>query len=203
MSEMEQNQSVQADAQSGDAQTKDLEINRSAEDYARRTVELSSENKKMRLANAELKARLDAIDKERLEAQGKFQEVALKEKERADRAEQLAKEAAKKFGWKLVEKAVESEAARFGCVDPQALLALAPVNEIEVDEEFNIDPTGVKAVIEKMAKEKPYLFQKTAQNPRDLPPGSGKETFKAKSIKDMSIAEKKALLEQMMTKKGA
>lgn len=203
MSEMEQNQSVQAAAQSGEAENKDLEINRSAEDYARRTVELSGENKKMRLKNAELMARLDAIDKERLEAQGKFQEIAQKEKERAENAEKQLKEVAKKFGSKLLEKAVESEAAKVGCVDTQALLALANVNEIEVDEEFNIDTTSVKAVIEKMAKEKPYLFQKTAHNPKDLPPGNGKETFKAKSVKDMSIAEKRAHLIEQMTKKGA
>jgi hypothetical protein len=156
----------------------------------------------MRLANAELKARLDLFDKERLESQGKFQEVAAKEKERADRAEQLAKEAAKKFGWKLVEGAVAGEAAKFGCVDPAALLALAPVNEIGVDEDFNIDATSVKAVIEKMAKEKPYLFAKTALNAKDLPPGSGKETFKAKSVKEMTIAEKKSYLESLMTKKA-
>lgn len=190
-----QGESAQTADQSIGDETKPVEVNRSAEEYARRTVELSSENKKMRLANAELKAKLDLIEKDKLEAQGKFQEVAQKEKERADKAEQLAKEAAKKFGWKLVQKAVEAEASKFGCVDPSALLALAPIDNIEIDDEFNIDTSGVKAVIETMAKQKPYLFQKQASNPKDLPPGSGKDTFKEKSLKDMTIAEKKAYLE--------
>lgn len=195
MTDNAQAQSGQNVNQSANEEAKSLEVNRSAEEYAKRTVELSSENKKMRLMNAELKAKLDLIEKDKLEAQGKFQEIAQKEKERADKAEQIAKEAAKKFGWKLVQKAVEAEASKLGCVDSSALLALAPMDNIEIDEEFNIDSTGVKAVIEAMAKEKPYLFQKTANNPKDLPPANNKGAFKEKSFKEMTIAEKKAYLE--------
>ena len=175
-----------------------IDITGTAEELARRLRDTSHEAKKYRQAVSELKASLDAHEREKMEAQGQFQEMAKKERERAEQAEQAMKQSAGKFGYKILEMAVETEASKLGCLDTKALLKLTDVTKIDIDEEFNVDRNGVKMVLEQMAKEKPYLFQKSAVNPKDLPPASGNDMFKSKTMDQMSPAEKIAMATKMM-----
>lgn len=175
-----------------------VEINRSPEDYAKRLSEVAAENKKFRQANAELKAKNEAIENERLAEQGKWQEIAQKERARAEAAEKAAKETNARFALRTVESQVKAEAAKRGCVDTDALLKLMDMNDLEVDEDYSVKGETMNQVFERMQKEKGYLFSKQAPNHRDLAPGSGKHSFKEKSVKELSLKEK---IERLQGKK--
>jgi hypothetical protein len=177
-----------------------IEVNRSPEEYARRVKELANENERRKLRERELQAKLDSIEKERLEAQGKFQEIAEKEREKARQLEDELKKTHAKFAYQSVTSQIESEALKAGCVDTKAFLKLIDLTEVEVDDDFRVNGQALKAMIEKEAKEKAYLFQKQAASVKDLPPASSTAAFATKSIRDMSIDEKMALLRETMLK---
>lgn len=172
-----------------------LEINRSPEDYAKRLSEVAAENKKYRQEKNELKSRLEALENERLHEQGKFKEIAEKEKARADKAEKEARERHAKFALRTVESQVKAEAARLGCVDTDALVKLMDLTELEPNEDYDVDKSKLSEVMGRMQKEKGYLFQKAAPTHRDMPPGSGRDGFKPKDVKEMSLSEKLAALQ--------
>jgi hypothetical protein len=191
MSETHPAQSSEPAAQSG---SDEVTITGTPEELARRLKQTADEAKKFRQMNSELKARIDASENEKLAQEGKWKEMAAKEKERADKAEKEAREKHARFALRTVETQVKAEAAKLGCVDSDALLKLMDLNELEVDDEYQVDQSAMKSVIEKLKKEKSYLFPKEAAHPRDLPPASGREGFKEKAVKDMSIAEMQAFL---------
>lgn len=201
MSESTPAQSGQAGSQSATEDNLNLEANRSAEEYAARLKETAQEAKKYRQTNAELKAKLEQLEKERLESQGKFQEIAQKEKERAEKLEKDLQQTRAMFAMRSVTSQIESEAARLGCVDTNALIKLLDLNELEVDDEFKVDGQSLKAVLDRATKEKSYLFQKQATQPKDLPPTPGNAAaFKPSAPK--TLGEKMALLAEVMKKGG-
>lgn len=198
MSDSTPAQSSPAPSQSG---TEDnVVINHSPEELARRLKETAEEAKKYRQKNAEFQARFEAIENERLAEQGKWKEIAEQQKARADKAEKEAKEKHAKFALRTVESQVKAEAAKRGCVDSDALLKLMDISELDVDDDYSVNGTTMASALEKLQKEKPYLFPKQAASHRDLPPNSGKEGFKEKSLSEMTIAEKKEFLQKSFGK---
>jgi hypothetical protein len=192
MSETHQAQSSEAAAQSGSDES--LQVTGTPEELSRRLKQTAEEAKKYRQTNSELKARIDAIESEKLTQEGKWKELAEKEKSRADKAEKEAREKHAKFAMRTVEGQVKAEAAKLGCVDSDALLKLMDLTELEVDDDYQVNADTMKIQLEKLKKEKSYLFPKEAAGHRDLPPASGREGFKEKAVKDMSIAEMQAFL---------
>jgi len=202
MADSTTSQSGQNGTQSGDEEQTTIST-RSSEELEKRLKETASEAKKYRQTNAELKAQLESFEKEKLEAQGKFQEMAKKEKERADKLEKQLKETSGKYALKTVQAQVKAEAAKLGCIDNDALIALMDVSTLDVSDDFEVDKSSLKEALEKMQKEKAYLFQKQTPGHRDLPPKTDKEMFRGKSIKEMSMAEKLQMFRELELKKGA
>ena len=193
MSESTQAQSGQSTSQSGSDES--LEVTRTPEELTKRLKETAEEAKKHRQNNAELKARLDAIENERLAEQGKHKEMAEKYKARVEHLEKESRESKAKSALRAVESQVKAEATKLGCVDPDALLRLMDTSELDVDQEsFSVEGSSMKSALEKLQKEKSYLFQKSAASHRDLPPGNGKDGFKPKTVKEMSLKEKLDML---------
>lgn len=136
------------------------------------------EAKKAKARSAQLEQEAESRKQEELKAQGKFKEIAESQATQIATLEKKLKEDNAKYAAKVVTSQIRAEAAKLGCVDPDALLKLMDMSEIEVDGEFNIDPSKLKTVLEKEAKEKAYLFSKDAPTFRDAPPSSGKPAGK-------------------------
>ena len=142
----------------------------------------------------ELQTKLEQYEKEKLEAQGKFQEVAANERKRAAELEKRLLDTEARFAYQTVSSQVEAEAARMGVVDADALLKLTDLTQITIDEHFKADPNSVKRVLEDIAKQRPYLFQRNAAQPKDAAPRGGQAAPAQKSVKDMTPDERWALV---------
>lgn len=149
----------------------EIVVTKSAEELAKRLKEVSAEAKGYRQKNAELKKLLEEKDRGKLEEQGKFRELSEVYKGRAEAAESKATKLQDAFATKIVADAVAIEAAKLGCVDPDAVLQLMPLDQIPIGDGFAVDRTHVKAMVEEFKKGKPYLFQKQAPKVLDGTPG--------------------------------
>ena len=132
---------------------------------------LIDENKKYRSQNRDFRQKLDDAEKklgdfreQKLEEEGKFKEVSEFQKKRADNLEAKLKETQSNYGWNIITSQVKAKAAEMGCIDLEALVKLAPLNDLEeqVDEDFNIKPEAVSEMIDMMRTKRAWLFKKAA-----------------------------------------
>lgn len=182
------------------AETIDPAVARTTEELQKRLRETAAEAKQYRQRLALEKKEKEELQKKQLAEQGQFKELSEIYKTKAEAAESQAKKLREAFAMKTVADAVALEAVRLGCVDTEAILQLAPLDQIPIGEGFEVDRTHVKAVLEQFKANKPYLFQKpTLRIPDGVPvkpvaPAS-------KPIEQMSKQEiEKLLLEKF--KKG-
>jgi hypothetical protein len=91
-----------------------------------------------------------------------------------------------------VAKEVEAEASRRGCIKPDALIKLADLSDIDIDDEFNVDHASVKSLLDRMQKENDFLFKKDPTPPKDGVPGA--RTSKTKPVNEMTSEERRKLL---------
>lgn len=194
---------VQSDenTQSSDTQTQEeIFVNRSAEELAKRLKEVSLEAKTNRQKYAEEKRKREELEKIKLADNGQYKELADVWQRKATEAELLAKRLRDAFAIKTVSDAVTVEATRMGCVDPDVLVNLLPVEQIPIDEGFSVDRASVKAMLEDTRTKKPYLFQKQAPRIADANP-SKPDTKTGKPVEDMTSQELEKLLVERYGKK--
>lgn len=200
---MQETASVQSDEltqSSENQQQEEIVVNRSAEELAKRLKEVSLEAKTHRQKYAEEKRRREELEKSKLADQGQYKELADIWQRKATEAEQLSKKLKDAFAIKTVSDAVTVEATKLGCVDPDVLVNLLPVEQIPIDESFNVDRASVKAMLEDTRTKKPYLFQKQAPRVADANP-SKPDTRTGKSVEDMTSQELEKLLVERYGKK--
>lgn len=170
-----------------------LEINRSAEDYARRLKETSAEAREWRKKNSELKLKLEEFEKSRLESEGKKDELIQRLKSEVSQSQEKLKKASEQFAYQVIASKVVEAATKAGCQDTDALLKLADVNTLEVDDNLNVDHESVKMMISDVQKQRPYLFKQEKPLPKDgVPLGKSTASLPEKlSIDDLAnkIAE--------------
>lgn len=132
--------------------------------------------KSKRDANAEakeLRLKLEKIERAQREAEEKALSEQGKHKELAERLQ--TENATLKDGFKkrLVDTELKIEAQAAGCVDPDAVVALANRSGIKVSDDLTT-VEGAKESVGELMKSKPYLFvQSDASNrpaPGSLPP---------------------------------
>ena len=106
-------------------------------------------------------------DKERLE--GEIQEL----KDAQTKAEQTATDREAQVKQRLIRAEVRIVATELGFTDPSDAYKVADLSSVEIDDEGQV--TGVKKVLEKLAKDKPYLLQAGSAANRGLgtPPRGG------------------------------
>lgn len=122
-----------------------------------RLDEESTKRKELEKWKAEREKADQEAEQKRLEEQGKFKELADKEKARADELETRYQKNAKLNALKL-------EAIKNGTVDADAVVALANLEEIKLSEDGSVDTTSVTAIIENMKANKKYLFGEGSTN---------------------------------------
>lgn len=191
------------DTESGSEESK-ITVDRTAEEYAKRLVEISAENKKFRETNKSLKAQMDEIQgklktitEEQLKAQGNYQEAFTKTKAELETEREARKRDRGAYAFKVVSSQLETEAAKAGCLNPQALVKIASaeglINDLEVNEAFEVDQQSLKTAIEKAQKEHHYLFGKQTPSVKDgVPTGT---TSKTTTKNDLSSMPMEKLLE--------
>jgi hypothetical protein len=208
MSSEVQAESGQTENESVSQESKELVVNRSAEEYAARVKELAHENEKRKLKERKLKEELDgvqaklkAIEDSKLQEQGQFKEAFEKAKKEAEDLKAMSKKQQATYAYKVVTSQVKEEAIKAGCVDPDAFIKLASanglLNDLEPDDEFNVKSEDVKAIVEKAQKNMTYLFGKQAPSVKDGIPAKPQA---GNSLDKMTLQQKLEKLASMTSK---
>lgn len=154
----------------------------------RKTLE---EAKRAKAEREELKAKLEELEKAKLEETGQVKELADRLKKENAELQLKFKNSAKQFGKVLIEKEVKSVASAFG-VRPEALddlVKIGPFKEFQVNEDFTVDSEKLKEILSGMRKEKPYLFVESKSAPKDVNPQGGGSATGSVDLSKMSKEE--------------
>ncbi len=130
--------------------------------------------------------RASQLEQEKLAAEGNKDEQLKKLNADLLKARQANKEIYGNIAKKTLNAQVKAAATAAGCIDPDAVLALADLSELDVDSQsFEADAQDVQAVIAALKKSKAYLFNKSAPNVNTRMPG-GQGNSKAPQKEDLS-----------------
>lgn len=201
---MSENTEVQSNesAQSSEQSTEEtIVVTKSAEELAKRLKEVSLEAKLSRQKNAELKKQFEEEKKKQLAEQGQYKELAEIYKRKAEDLEGQTQKFKQAFGLKILSDAVEIEATKLGARNVDDVLRLLPIDQIPIDEQFNVDRNSVKVMLEDFKKNRDYLFAgRPGPKVADAAPGKV-ETKKQKTIDEMSAEEIQAILKNKFNKR--
>ena len=201
---MSENTEVQSNesAQSSETNTEEtIVVTKSAEELAKRLKEVSLEAKTNRQKNAELKKQLEEERKKQLAEQGQYKELAEVYQRKATELESQTQKFKEMFALKLVSDAVEVEATRLGARNVEDVLRLIPMDQIPIDDQFNVDRNSVKVMMEDFKKNRDYLFMgRPGPKVADAAPAKV-ETKKQKTIEEMSAEEIQTILKNKFNKR--
>ncbi len=154
---------------------------------------LLGENKKLKAEMAELRRMVESSHQEKLQAEGKKDELIASLKKEKDELSKKVVGTHSAFATRVISGELKAEAAKQGCVALEDFVRLVDINEIEVDEGYNPDPEKIKTLVQDAMRTKPYLFSKSGPsvNAR-LPSG---EAPSAPQKEDLSKYSAKELLE--------
>lgn len=193
MSDDKSTQSGDKDVQSDEDD--DFTPQKSEKEYARMWRETSAEAKKYRLKNQDLQAKLEQFEQEKMQSEGKKDELIQKLKKQVDEFKNGLQDKTRKYADRMIKSQLKAEAAKAGCIDPDALIQIANLESLEVSDDFDVSEDSVKGLLKDMQKAKPYLFQKEQPSIKDgspNPKGGGKTVDKP--IAKMTIEERKEVL---------
>ncbi len=163
--------------------------------YADKWRSASEEAKQYRKALAEERRKREDMETQKLQEEGKHQELADKYRRERDEALDRATRATDSYARKTVGAQVRAVAAEMGCIDTEALVQLVDLDQVPVDDDFNVDSVSVKNMLEKERQKRSYLFGKTAPKIHDVVPDPNPDTKpNEKSLDQLSMKEKIALL---------
>jgi len=147
-------------------------------------MKLLGEKKKTQQELADTKAKLEEYEQAKLEAEGKLQQAL----DNAKKTALSEKEKGMKIFKTASEKAIRSQFLRIadtlGCVDSDLAMKSCDFSALELTEDFEFDPKQVEAQLQKLTKDKPYLFKKDFKLPPDVTP-NGNSANGESSLKSM------------------
>lgn len=135
-----------------------------------------SDLKKERDKRRELESKFQELERQKLEAEGKKDELIQSYKKQLDEYKNQVATSIKS----KVEDQVAMKARDLGCVDTELLLKAVDLSQVEVDSRsFKItDPESVTMMIEQVRKSKPYMFKQSGPEIRDGVPAAKPNTQK-------------------------
>lgn len=193
-SQVQSDEVVQSNAEQQNEEQ--IVVSKSAEELARRLKEVSLEAKTNRQKYAEMKKQNEELLKTKLSEQGQYKELAEIWQRKATDMEALATKRTQAFAVSKIADAIQLEAAKAGCVDTDAIIPLLAIDNIPIDDGFNVDKSSVKAMIEDFKKNKPYFFKKESPNIVNATPARP-EAPAGRDLSKMTMAERAALLSQL------
>lgn len=109
--------------------------------------------KKRDTETAELKARLEALETEKLESSGQKEELINKLKEDQRRLREDLKATKSNYAWRSITSSIKDEATKHGCSRPDVLIKLMGKEQLSgliesVDQDFNVDGDTLKSLID-------------------------------------------------------
>lgn len=152
----------------------------------------------------ELKQRerqIQELNEAKMQEDGKKDELIESLKSRLKDTETKYKSKTSAYAYKVIASQVEREAIKMGCVDTEGLLLLSDLSMLEPDEDFNIDGSDVKSMLEDIKEKRPYLFQKTAPTIKDGLPKKP-DVNVANDLSKLSIQERALMVAKMKSQRG-
>jgi hypothetical protein len=153
---------------------------------------LLGEKKKLQSEMSEMKAYKDQLEAEKLQAEGKWKELAENNKKLADDFKSKNLNIVKNVSEKAIRSQFMREAEKLGCVDAEIAMKACSFDDLEVTEDFEFDNQKLVGKIQELTKTKPYLFKKDFKMVQDINPSS--KSISTKSLTDLSENELKELL---------
>lgn len=201
MSNEQKLDSVETNVQPGPESTqeqKDQYVARKAyEEVANDMHKFKSRYKEQAARATELEARLKSIEEATLMEQSRWKELYEREKAEKEKAEQIRQQERNLYLRSVKVSALKSE---LGGKIRDEYLQLADINAIEIKEDGSLSPDSVLSVANKFRQEHPMLVPSSESSILTSPAASNKGMVsqnQQKSIAEMSIEEKIALLSQM------
>lgn len=182
---------------SGDVQT-DQNVKDNAVSYDSHR-KLLSEKKKLQVQMEEMQSHLQSLTDEKLQADGKKDELIDSLKKKATTTEDKLKKAVSYFANRAVTGALREEAIKAGCVSVDDLIKLSDLSLIDVTEDFEINVDQVKHLVEEAKKSRGYLFQGKAPSVKTGTPSSKVENG-ATDWKNLPPLEQARLAMKMVNK---
>lgn len=153
---------------------------------------LLGEKKKLQSEMSEMKAYKDQLEAEKLQAEGKWKELAENNKKLADDFKSKNLNIVKNVSEKAIRSQFMREAEKLGCVDAEIAMKACSFDDLEVTEDFEFDNQKLVGKIQELTKSKPYLFKKDFKMVQDINPSNN--SISTKSLTDLSENELKELL---------
>lgn len=153
---------------------------------------LLGEKKKLQSEMSEMKAYKDQLEAEKLQAEGKWKELAENNKKLADEFKSKNLNIVKNVSEKAIRSQFLREAEKLGCVDAEIAMKACSFDDLEVTEDFEFDNQKLIGKIQELTKSKPYLFKKDFKMVQDINPSNN--SISTKSLTDLSENELKELL---------
>ena len=153
---------------------------------------LLGEKKKLQSEMAEMKAYKDQLEAEKLQAEGKWKELAENNKKLADEFKSKNLSIVKNVSEKAIRSQFMREAEKLGCLDAEIAMKACSFDDLEVTEDFEFDNQKLVGKIQELTKSKPFLFKKDFKMVQDMIPSNNQ--ISTKPLTDLSENELKELL---------
>lgn len=150
---------------------------------------LLGENKKLKAQMLEQQRLVEAAQQEKLQAEGKKDELIASLKKEKDALTQKVVGTHSSFASRVIHGELKAEAAKFGCVSLEDFVRLVDIDSIEVDENYNPDPDKVKSLVQDAIKTRPFLFSKSAPNINNSLPNGHVGSEKKEDLSKLSTAQ--------------
>lgn len=152
---------------------------------------LLSEKKREQEKRRELESRLTSLEQEKLEAEGKKDDLIKALKAQVGDVTKKYNQATMTYAERLVQAQVSQKAKELGCIDTDLLTKAIDIGQLEVGEDFSVDPNTLEQQLLSVRKSKPYLFKTEAPKIKDgVPSTKGAQSVKA-DLSKMTLAEMK------------
>ena len=182
--EVNQNPEGSTTQASGEVESKQVSY-----DSFRKSVEAE---KNARKRAQELESRLQEYERKEQEAKGNYEQVLTSYKSELEKTKEALKKERESYLWERVTSGIKTEAVRAGCQNPEKLIRLLDKDDFQSlhsEDGYSIKQDSLQALIEKAKKENDFLFKKPEVKINDASPTSKVETYKEKSIHEMSKEE--------------
>ncbi len=150
------------------------------------------QKKKVQTENAELMAELKALREEKMQRDGKLEELSHTYKAERDKFESELKKTKQQYAWNSLTSSIKAEADKHGCLNSDLLIKALDdedLNRINVGDNFSIENESLTSVIADSKKKLPMLFKSSSIPAANGTPNAKIEKPKMKDIKDMTDDE--------------
>lgn len=137
-----------------------------------------------------LKEKLAELEQNEQMRQGKHEETIATLRKQLDDTKKSERAVFQKYAFKSLGEQVRVEAMKHGCVDPDALMKLADLSDVEIDAEtFEADKDRLAEIVAGVKTAKPYLFNKSGPKINGKMPSGEKAESKNIDFKKMTSGE--------------